>query len=157
MDLKRKKVIAREILILSSIISIILLAYGGLTILNKKTDSNRKVLTNEKLIIENTLDSIIKLPWNLNWDKTTPEIGKVYNESNSPNVNLEYSPKNSKDSLTIIDLTTKLELNKKATSNLSNFETFSILRQLTIVLLLFVYPFRGLILLIRWSIKTVKE
>jgi|688.fasta_scaffold1364237_1 hypothetical protein len=157
MDLKIKKIIAREIIILSCIITIILITYGGLKISNNKTDNNRQALTNEKLTFEAKLDSIIKLPWNLNWDKTKPQVGQVYNESNSPNPDLEYSKRNSNDSITIIDLTSKLELNKKETSNLSNFDTNSILRQLSIIILLIAYPLRGLILLLRWSVKTIKE
>lgn len=157
MNWKRKKVIAREILILSCIIAIILLTFGGLTLANNKTDKNRQVLTEEKLTLETTLDSIIKLPWNLNWDKAKPEIGQVYNESNSPDEGLEYSKKNSKDSIKILVLTTKLELNKKTTNNLSNFDTISIVRQLIIIILFIVYPLRGLIFLLRWSIKTIKD
>lgn len=157
MNLKWKKVIAREILILTCLFVIFFLTYGGLTILNNKTDYNRKVLTNKKLSLETTLDSIVKLPWNLNWYNSKPKIGQVYNESNMPNSNLEYSKRNSKDSLRILDLTTKIELNKKAAANLSNFDTNSILIKLSVIFLLIVYPFRGLILLLKWSIKTIKE
>jgi hypothetical protein len=155
MNLKIKKLIAREIIILSCIIVIIFITYDGLKIMNNKTDNNRYIFTSEKLKLETTLDSIIKFPWNLNWEKIQPETGKVYYKHNSPNINLEYSKRNSIDSVKIFSLITKHEHKKKDIENLSNFDINSILQQLSIILLLVAYPLRGLIMILRWSIKTI--
>ncbi len=135
----------------------ILIVYGVLKIVNINLDSNRKVLTNEKLLYENKLDSIINLPWNLKWNKTQPDIGQVYNKSNLPNPDLEYTMRNSNDSITIINLRHKLELNKESIRNISNFDTNAILLKLCGILLFIIYPLRGLILLLIWSIKIIKE
>lgn len=134
MNLNKKK-LAREILFLYGIIAIFFITYGILILVNTKVDNNRQVLRNEKLALVTKLDSIYKLPWNREWG----------------------SKRSSNDSLIILDLTSKLKFNIKETSKLSNFDNISILRQLCIILFLIAYPIRGLILLLLWSVKTIKE
>lgn len=123
-----------------------------------RIDSEREVLISERKVLDVKLDSILRLSWNLNWGNNKPEVGQIYNESNSPEPDIEYSRKNPKsDSSLIIDLTNKIEAYKLKVTYLNNIDTNSIISKIIVFVIFAVYPLRGLIQLLIWSIKTLKK
>lgn len=75
LNLKTKKIIARETLILFSIGGIIIVAYLVLLSLNHYRKTNFWEFTNHRKELIEKKDSIISLPWNLPWlDDSTSQI-----------------------------------------------------------------------------------
>jgi hypothetical protein len=218
MDLKRKKIIAKEVLILSSVIAIVFIFYGVLMIVENKRETKLQDLTNEQVKINLKIDSVklnisyqipdsysdanpfnVQLPplpkgFKLIWDSGKVKIlyeatvkdfnlgtfdeflKNMYNDSTrmvfykiaSTKFDLgdynTFSNKVTTDIRQIVlknkildSLNNKFEVNKKAIKSNTYFNYDKILRNLLLVLLFIVYPLRGLILLVNWSIKTVKE
>jgi hypothetical protein len=154
MDLKRKKIIAKEIIIFSFMTVIMISVYVSLKIVNHNINDKRQVLKDKKLIIETELDSVVKLPWNLNWNKLImPKVGLP----SPPSLDILYSKTYSPDSSKIKNLIDKLESNRKEINKLSNLNTNQLVKKFCIILLIIIYPFRGLIYLLKWSIKTLND
>ena len=158
MNLKTKKLIARETIIIFCIAFVALITFCVIKIQNSRIDSKREILISESKALNVELDSILRLPWNLNWGGNKPQIGQAYNESNSPEPDFEYSKKNSKtDSSLIVDLGNRIEVYKLRVINLNNIDANSVITQIIFFVIIAVYPLRGLILLLIWSIKTLKK
>ena len=202
MDLKRKKIIAKEVLILSSVIAIVFITYCILWIVELDGKSRIKDLNNENLSIKAKIDSIenrlidlsafdeVVKNSELSYDEfgipiksgelpplpkgftvvseelppTPPKDFTHLNEkvsSDRPPLKLvgveEYKKWLSNTTETLDSLNTSLKLNKKSIKGISYFDKDEMITKLILIILLIVYPFRGLILLVKWSIKTVKE
>lgn len=226
MDLNRKKIIAKEVLIFSSVIAIIFTVYCGLIIVENARKNNIHALNEENLKIQAKIDSLKENPTELSglngltpplpdgftridekdpfaefggsliktpWDQAKVEIlydavSKDYKVGSLVEfiVNLQDSTKRKAfydiasatydlgdytsfsdkvkisepmlvKSKMMIDLINKLQSNERAIKNIQHLDKVQILGTLTLILLLIVYPIRGLILLIVWSIRIVKE
>jgi hypothetical protein len=197
MDLKRKKIIAKEVLILSSLIAIVFITYCILWIVELDGKSRIKDLNNKNLIIKAKIDSIENRPIDLSaFDEVVknselgipykseelPPIPKgltVVSEELPPPPPKNFTPLNdkvpsnrppiklvgierlkkwlTKADETIDSLNASLKLNNRTIKSISFFDKDEILSKLILIMLVIVYPFRGLILLVKWSIKTVKE
>jgi hypothetical protein len=186
MDLKRKKIIAKEVLILSCVIAIVFVFYGVLIILEFNRKNHIKTLNIEKLKLKAQIDSAEQKGIDLSpfdevmnnaqlykGDKTSSNQSKELIilpkgfkldkkiSSNRPPLKLvgieEARESLSKTIKTTDSLNLQLKLNENAIKSVFYFHKNKILVNISLILLVIVYPLRGLILLIGWSIKTVKE
>lgn len=147
-----KKIVAREILILLGALVIFGLFSLGLSLRNNYINDQLR-LRNEKITkIESSIDSLIALPWNLNWEKSKPEVGQIYNEENSPPIDLEYAIANNNTIKLLYEESQSLKSIKT-----NSLDQDNIMIYFAAILFGILYLLRPIIYITFWAIKTLKK
>jgi hypothetical protein len=153
MELKSKKVIAKEIIILACLTVLFFIFFIIIKLINHNIETKKQSLIEQNIKFEKQIDSIAKLPWNLNWNGKRIKIVTPSPSSKD----FLYRIKNSKDGSKIKLLLNKVKDNKIEIKNSFKINHNHLTKYFLYISLIIIYPLRALILLLKWSIKILKE
>jgi hypothetical protein len=152
MKLKSKKIIAREILILSCLIISFLLIFVSIKLVNLNIESKKQDLIVNKQLYEKNLDSIAELPRNLNWNNIKYDKKGIP----FPPKDILYAKNNSKDSSKIKILLKRIQIKKTEINNLTTLNSKKIIKYLSLIVLIIIYPIRCMFYVLKWSVKIMR-